>query len=224
MFIFLFCFSSSGESIRILLAKIARTVAKLFKGVFLWKVPSCSPKLIAANVWYFHVLPLVELNLSVYCKWESVERMKSYSTMCFVLKSPLGRFFRKSNSYNKILVLILKLMDVFCQDAPTALIWAKIAWKVEKLLMVLFKLEIPVPDPNLGSLGENELLEVFGSVGTPKRHFLAQDRVVWRVNRQNRPSRFYWAGWQQTNKIKKEMKTNRKLVKRLVYYWVRWSP
>jgi hypothetical protein len=37
--------------------------------------------------------PLVELNPLVYCKWESVERLKSYSTACFGLKSPLGAFF-----------------------------------------------------------------------------------------------------------------------------------
>jgi len=54
-------------------------------------------------------------------------------------------------------------------------------------------------------------LEIFGSVETPKRHFLARDRVFWRIDRQNRPSRFCWARWQETNKIKNK-KTNRNLI------------
>jgi hypothetical protein len=62
----------------------------------------------------------------------------------------------------------LKIWDVFRQAASIELIWAKIAWTVEKLLMVLFKLEIPIPGRNLGSFGEMNPLEVFGSVGTPK--------------------------------------------------------
>jgi hypothetical protein len=41
------------------------------------------------------IFPLVELNSLVYCKWESVERVKSYSTGCFGLKSPMGRFSPK---------------------------------------------------------------------------------------------------------------------------------
>jgi hypothetical protein len=44
--------------------------------------------------------------------------------------------------------------------------------------MVLFKLEIPIPGPILGFFGEVNPLEGFGSVETPKRHFLAGDRVV----------------------------------------------
>jgi hypothetical protein len=43
-------------------------------------------------------------------------------------------------------------------------------------------------------------LEVLWSVGTLKRHFHAQDRVVWRKDRRNRPSLFCWARWQETNK------------------------
>jgi hypothetical protein len=49
---------------------------------------------------------------------------------------------------------------------------------VEKLFMLLFKLEIPVPGQIFGVLGEMNSLEVFGSGGIPKRHFLARDRGV----------------------------------------------
>jgi hypothetical protein len=53
-----------------------------------------------------------------------------------------------------------------------------------------------------GVLGKLNLLEVFWKVGTSKRHFLARDRVVWPIDRQNRPSLFCWARWQEMNKIK----------------------
>jgi hypothetical protein len=38
---------------------------------------------------------------------------------------------------------------------------------------------------------------------TLKRHFLALDRVVWRIEHQNRSSRFRWVLLEETNKIKK---------------------
>jgi hypothetical protein len=54
-------------------------------------------------------------------------------------------------------------------------------------------------------------LEVFGSVATPKRHYLAGNRVVWRTDLQSPPSRFCWARWQETSKTK-EVKTSTKLI------------
>jgi hypothetical protein len=42
---------------------------------------------------------------------------------------------------------------------------------------------------------------------TPERYFFELDRVVWRIDRQNRQSRFRWALLQGTNKIENEKLT-----------------
>jgi hypothetical protein len=67
--------------------------------------------------------------------------------------------------------------------------------------MVLFKLEIPIPGPNLGgSGGIMKPLEVFGSVGTPQKALSCARPRRLTIDRQNRPSRFCWARLQETNK------------------------
>jgi hypothetical protein len=54
----------------------------------------------------------------------------------------------------------MKIYNVFRPAAPIKQIWAKIGWAVQKLIMVLFKLEIPIPGPNLGG---------FSGIWTPRK-------------------------------------------------------
>jgi hypothetical protein len=130
--------------------------------------------------------------------------VKSFSTGCFGLKSTLGRFLKKSD-LERIFGISLKI-KFFCQAAPIELIWAKIAWTVEKLFMVLFKLEIPIPSPFWG-FGESESIGSFWKHWDLKRHFVhAGDRVVWRIDRRNRPSRFCRVRRQETNKMNEKWK------------------
>ena len=65
-------------------------------------------------------------------------------------------------------MISFKFLNFFRQAAPIELIRAKIARTVEKLLMLLFKLEILIGSPILGCFGKNEPLEVLASVRTPK--------------------------------------------------------
>jgi hypothetical protein len=79
--------------------------------------------------------------------------------------------------------------------------WAN-SHELLKCYSCLLKLEIPNEGPILGVFCENNPLEVCVSVRTFKGHFIASNRVVWRIDRQNRPSGFCWARCQVTNEKK----------------------
>jgi hypothetical protein len=71
---------------------------KSYGGTSVWKFPVCCPKMEFEKLLMLpRVSAIVELNPSMYCVWESVERVKRYSTGCFGLKAPcLGMKFRRN--------------------------------------------------------------------------------------------------------------------------------
>jgi hypothetical protein len=158
--------------------------SKVIQEVIFFKFPDCSPKMEYGKFLGFLVFPLAALNPLVYCKREAVERVKSYSTGC-CLKSPFGAFSPKKWPLARYLKISLKFFNFFRQGAPIELIWAKITWMVEKLLMVLFKLEIPITSPNLGGFGVNEPLGSFLEALRPQKALLCarSRRLTYRLSK-----------------------------------------
>jgi hypothetical protein len=177
-------------------------VQKLLKGEDFWKFPDCSPKKGFAKIL---MTPQISAGwaesidvLQVRIGWTDE---KLFNSMLWLEIAFVGIFPQKVTPRLKFLSLRwnLRCLSRGCVD------WANLSenrlngWKV---INDFFKAGNSYSRPKFGFfLGKMNPLEVFGKVGTPKTHFLARDRVFWRTDRQNRPSRFCWARWQETNKI-----------------------
>jgi hypothetical protein len=81
--------------------------------------------------------------------------------------STVGLLLKKFLS-NEILKISITFLNFFKQAAPIELISVEVARTVEKVLMLLFKLEILIEGPILRCLAEMNSFKAFASVGTPK--------------------------------------------------------
>jgi hypothetical protein len=175
------CFSTCiAESIGISVYCLWESlVEKLFMGYFFTKKTPVAPEAWHSELFrlfnWAEPIDVLEVRIgqnTLLYNFSPVQGEKLYNRV-YWLEIPIGGVYPQQWPQVQKFGCSVALLEFFRQGAPIELTWAKIAWTVERLLTVLFNLEIPMPGPNSGVLGELNPLEVFGSVGTLKRHFLA---------------------------------------------------
>jgi hypothetical protein len=172
--------------------------------IFGEQFPDCSPK---KGFEKFMMIPRVFASwaesigvLQVRIGWTGE---KLFNSVCW-LEIPFGGVFPKivtsrQNSFRS--VDNLECLAPCCAD------WANLSEKSHDRLKsywwFFIKLEIPVRCPNLGGFwGKWTSWKFLEALGPQKALPCAMPRLLT-YDRQNRPSRFCWARWEETNKTKK---------------------
>ena len=102
---------------------------------------------------------------------------------------------------------MVKLLDFFPQATSIDLSYTEISWTAEKLFMILFKLEVPIPRP---LFGENEPLGSFWQRCDPQKAppCARPRRLTYRSSKLAQP---FLQGAEPRNEQNKKIKTSRNL-------------